>query len=308
MSNNKKLNDGCLKIFEFLKLLYNDEAEYSKVFEIFQDEIKETSTNNIQVTLNKYVNTLRVFGLKIKKENAKFILENSLYTLDLLQADLNALCIIEQSLQNFPNKKLVDNVEDVLSEIKFRMQMKDKLRLHSMTDSLGYDFTFFYSNLREQIDECEKICSDKFVINLIYSQNGEEKICKCIPKEVIYDSKNAYLRVYNTMNHAPLEVPINRILSIAKLPQIAGNSEMPTTVVYKLKNRLAKTYKLKENEYSEGFNEKGELVVINKNENPDKLLHRLLRYSYNCEIISPKTLREKMTKIISDAMKNYLGE
>lgn len=308
MSNNKKLNDGCLKIFEFLKLLYNDEAEYSKVFEIFQDEIKETSTNNIQVTLNKYVNTLRVFGLKIKKENAKFILENSLYTLDLLQSDLNALCILEQSLQNFPNKKLVENVEDVLSEIKFRMEMKDKLKLHSMTDLLGYDFTFFYSNLREQIDECEKICSDNFVINLIYSQNGEEKICKCIPKEVIYDSKNAYLRVYNTMNHTPLEVPINRILSIAKLPQIAGNSEMPTTVVYKLKNRLAKTYKLKENEYSEGYNENGELVVINKNENPDKLLHRLLRYTYNCEIISPKALREKITKLINDTMKNYLDE
>ena len=71
MRNNKKLNDGCLKIFEFLKLLYNDEAEYSKVLEIFQDEIKETTTNNIQVTLNKYINTLRVFGLKIKKENGK---------------------------------------------------------------------------------------------------------------------------------------------------------------------------------------------------------------------------------------------
>lgn len=305
MSNNKKLNDGCLKIFEFLKLLYNDEAEYSKVLEIFQDEIKETTTNNIQVTLNKYINTLRVFGLKIKKENGKYILENSLYTLDLLPADLNALCILEQSLQNFPNKKLVENVEDTLQEIKFRMEMKDKLKLHTMTGNSEYDFTFFYSNLREQIAECEKICSEKFVINLIYSQNGEEKSCKCIPKEVIYDSKNAYLTVYNTINHTPLEVPINRILSIAKLPQIAGSSEMSTTVVYKLKNRLAKTYKLKENEYSEGFNEKEELVVINKNENPDKLLHRLLRYTYNCEIISPKILREKMSKLINKTIEKY---
>ena len=157
MRNNKKLNDGCLKIFDFLKLLYNDEAEYSKVLEIFQDEIKETTTNNIQVTLNKYINTLRVFGLKIKKENGKYILENSLYTLDLLPADLNALCILEQSLQNFPNKKLVENVEDTLQKIKFRMKMKDKLKLHTMTSNSEYDFTFFYSNLREQIAECEKI-------------------------------------------------------------------------------------------------------------------------------------------------------
>lgn len=306
MNNNKKLNDGCLKIFKFLKLLYNNEAEYYKVCEIFQDEIKETSTNNIQVTLNKYINTLKVFGLKIKKENGKFILENSLYSINLQPIDLNAMCIIEQSLNNFPNKKLIDNVNNLLQEIKFRMDAKDKSKLHSMTNLSNYDFTFYYSNLKEQISECEKICSENFVINLIFIQNEEEKTCKCVPKEVIYDSKNAYLRVYDTITHTPIEVPINRILSITKLPQIASSSEMSTTVVYKLKNRLAKTYKLKENEYSEGFTPNNELIVINKNENPDKLLHRLLRYTYNCEIISPKTLRIKMSEMINKSINNYL--
>lgn len=80
---------------------------------------------------------------------------------------------------------------------------------------------------------------------------------------------------------------------------------MPTTVVYKLKNRLAKTYKIKENEYSDGYDESGNLIVINKNEPFDLLLNRLMRYMYNCEIISPKQLRDKMIEKINDTLKNY---
>ena len=80
---------------------------------------------------------------------------------------------------------------------------------------------------------------------------------------------------------------------------------MTTTVVYKLKNRLAQTYKLKETETSEGLNANGELIVINKGEPFDKLLQRLMRYSYNCEIVSPKNLREEMIKLINETLNNY---
>jgi predicted DNA-binding transcriptional regulator YafY len=94
-------------------------------------------------------------------------------------------------------------------------------------------------------------------------------------------------------------------LSIARLPQMVNKVEMSSTVVYKLKNRLAKTYKLKENEYSDGFDEQGNLVVINKNETQDKLLQRLMRYSFNCEIISPKALRQEMIKRINQTISQY---
>ncbi len=68
---------------------------------------------------------------------------------------------------------------------------------------------------------------------------------------------------------------------------------------------VAKTYKIKENEYSDGYDEDGNLVVINKNEPFDKLLNRLMRYSYNCEIISPKPLRDKMINKINETLMNY---
>ena len=73
-----KLNDGCLKIFRLLNLLYEDKADYNSVVEIFKDDLNEQSTNNIQVVLNKYMNALKVFGIKLKKVKNKYKLQSSL--------------------------------------------------------------------------------------------------------------------------------------------------------------------------------------------------------------------------------------
>lgn len=304
--NNKKLNASCLKIFQLIKLLYEDKAEYNSVIEIFKDEINEQSTNNIQVNINKYINTLKIFGMKIVKKNHRFKLLSSLYSLDMSLDDLKSLAILINSAQNFPDENLTEDVNEFAKSIELRMNGDDKFALNNLTQKSDYDFSFYYSDIRKQIEECEKICSEKFVIKLLYQKGGNEICCKCTPKEVIYDSKNAYLKVYDSSVRQNLEIPINTILSINRLPQRVSNIELNTTVVFKLKNRLAKTYKLKENEDSTGLNHEGELIVINKEGNFDKLLHRLMRYSSDCEIVSPKFLRNEMLKIIDDAIENYI--
>ena len=86
---------------------------------------------------------------------------------------------------------------------------------------------------------------------------------------------------------------------------MSNKIEMKTTVVFKLKNRLAKTYKLKENEYSEGFDEEGNQTIVNKSGVLNTLIPRLLRYSYDCEIITPKYLREEMKSIINEIINQY---
>ncbi len=305
MKNNKKLNDGCLKIFEFIKLLYEDKAEYDKVLEIFKDGTKETPKENIQVTLNRYINTLKVFGLKVEKENTKYKIQNSLYAINLTNEDLKAISILMSYVQNFPDNKISIQVQDLLNKVELRMKSEDKNTLNSLLSNNNYDFGFYYANIREQIAQCEKICAERFMINIMYLKNNKQIQCKGVLKEIIYGCKNVSLRIYDTVNHINIEIPINNVLSIVRLPQIASDIEMSTTVVYKLKNRLAKTYKLKENEYSDGYNENGELIVINKNESFDKLIQRLMRYTDSCEIISPKNLRDEMIQILNDTISNY---
>lgn len=303
--SNKKLNEGCLKIFHFLHLLYEDKAEYSKVVEIFNDEIKEPSANNIQVTLNKYINTLKVFGLKVEKEKSKYKLKSSIYKVPLNMADLKAISILANSIHNFQNPNLVQEVQNFLQQMELRMYNEDKNTLNSLITDNKYDFSFYYSELREQINKCEQICIDKHVINILYVYRGKQRQRKCVPKEVVYDCKNAYLKIYDTNKHTVHEIPINMILSIDVYPNKANGVELNSTTVYKLKNRLAKSYRLKEGEHSNGFDEDGNLIVINNTESSETLLPRLLRYTYNCEIISPKPMREEMLKLINEMMNNY---
>lgn len=305
MKNNKKLNEGCLKIFQLLELLYEDKADYDSVISIFKDEFADQSTNNIQVILNKNMNALKVFGIKVIKENNKYKMLSSLYSMPFTLDDLKAISIITNSIKEFPDEEIDKNILSFINNIQFRMGNEDKNTLNNLSQNRNYDFSFYYSNIKDQVEQCRKICKEGFIINVFYISKGQEISCKCTPQEVLYDTKNAYLKVYDTISRQNLEIPVTNILSIAKLPQIAKKVEMTTTVVYKLKNRLAQTYKLKETETSEGLNANGELIVINKGEPFDKLLQRLMRYSYNCEIVSPKNLREEMIKLINETLNNY---
>lgn len=305
--DNQKLNNGCIKIFKLLELLYQDKADYQSVIEIFIDDLKEDqTTNNIQVVLNKYINTLKVFGLNIVKENNKFILKNGLYSIPFTQDDLKTIGILTKLSQNFPDKNISQNIQNLLQELDFRMNENDKNKLKNI--SKNYNFSFYYSDLEEKINYCEQICKENFVIIIIYLKGGKEEKCKCYPKEIFYEPNKAFLNVYDPISHENINIQIDNILTIAKQPQIANSTELATTVVYKLKNRLAKTYKIKENEYSNGLDSEGNLVIINKNEPFDLLLKRLMRYSFNCEIISPKHLRDKMIEQINKTLENYNDE
>ena len=305
MKNNKKLNEGCLKIFHLLELLYNDKADYDSVVSIFKDEIDETSVNTIQVNLNKYFNTLKIFGIKIKKENNKFKLLSSLYSMNFTIEDLKAISLLTTSVNSFPDIDLTQDVNEFLQSLETRMNNEDKNKLNELKQNTPTDNSFYYTDLREQIKECEQVCKENCKITVIYKKRKKEIRCNCTPKDVVYDSKNAYLKVHDYIKHNLIEIPINSILTIIKSPSVASTIEMNTTVIYKLKNRLAKTYKLKDDETSEGFDEDGNQTIINKSGNIDNLIPRLLRYSYDCEIISPKHLREEMKRIINETISLY---
>lgn len=305
MKGKKKLNEGCLRIFEFIRLLYEDKAYYDDVIAIFKDELNNQSANNIQVTLNKYINTLKVFGLNIKKVKNKYIMLSNLYSMDFTLEDLKSLLLIETCAKNMSQSTLLSEIEQFYKEIYMRMNNEDKTALSILNTQNNYNFSFYYSDIKEQIKQCEEFCKGDFQLEIVYKANGKENFNIINPVEVIYDSKTAYLKGYDTVKRQNLEIPICNIIDIKQACQKMNPTQANTTVVYKLKGRLAKTYKLKENEYSEGFDSNGYYTVINKNEPFDKLICRLLRYGTSCEIVSPKILREQMIKTINDVINNY---
>ena len=105
-------------MFKFLNLLYKNEAEYESVYEIFKSDIirenevyDDKKLNNlVQVVLNKYINALRIFGVKIKKEKNKFKLESSLYISEYSIDNIKAMSILTNANINIPDKDINKNI------------------------------------------------------------------------------------------------------------------------------------------------------------------------------------------------------
>lgn len=298
-------------MFQLLQMLYENNAEYDKVIEIFSDtdtisEKHSGKNKKTTVILNKYLNTLRVFGINVKKIKKHFVMRSGAFSLNFDMNDIKSVYLLSQFLKILPDGKTKKGLEKFVDTIESRFDDEANLMLKTISTNNSTDFSFYYLNLREQLERCEEICQDKFKINIQYKSDKDiliETICSA--KQIIYDTKNAYLRIYKNNERIYEDVPISRIISIKKLPTQKNPVEMTTTVVYKLKGRLAKVYNLKENEYIKETCPDGSKIIINKDEPINQLLKRLMRYDYDCTIISPKILRDEMMKMINDTLNNY---
>ncbi len=299
----EKYNNSCVRIFELLKLLYDNNAEYKAVMKIFSDEHNDDKKKR-NVVLNKYLNTLKVYGIKVVKVKNKFVMQNGAFSLNFDINDVKSVSLLSKFAEAMPEGKNKTNLEKFLNSIESRFDAETNLLFSNY--STDTDFSFYYSNLREQIEKCEEACQDTFKINLKYKIDNEQtKNIICTPKQVIYNNKTAYLRIYNDAERTYKDIPIYNIINVKQLPSKINPIEMGTTVVFRIKGRLANAYTLKENEYIREILPDGSKIIVNKNEPFDTLLKRLLRYDYDCIIESPKVLREEMIKIINDTLNNY---
>lgn len=291
-------------------LLYNDEADYKSVYNIFKTDIVEEGeiyddkklNNLIQVVLNKYTNALKIFGVKISKENNKYRLDSSLYSVNYTLNDLKALSILINASENIPDDNLNKSINELKNNLILRMSNTNKNTLNSLNSDK--DFSFFYTDLKDQIQKCKNYCKDNVILDLIYLHKNKEIRCICKPKEVTYSVKTAYLNAYDTKRNEYIEIALPNILSIKLMPSRSSNKETTTTIVYKLKGRLSKTYKLKEGEKLQAQKD-GELVISNTGEPLDKLFSRLMRYADLCEIVTPKYIRDEMKNLIDETIKHY---
>ena len=160
-NRNTKINDSSLKLFEFLKLLYEKNADYDNVINILKDDLKAgQTTNTIQVVLNKYINTLKVFGMNIIKENKKFKLLSSIYTMKFSLDDLKSINILSSTIKEFPDETLTEGVSEFLDNVTFRMNKEDKISYDNINQTHNYNFSFKYLELKEQIKQCQELCKN----------------------------------------------------------------------------------------------------------------------------------------------------
>lgn len=301
---SEKYNDSCIKIFSLLKLLINDEAEYSEVIKIFADE---TGNNNstIPVVLNKYLNTLKVFGMSVKKERNKYYLSNFPFIIEFSSEDVRAVKLLKSSVELLSNKKSKEAFLSFIKSIEMRYSDFAKTYEESLNSSFYMSFTSYFSKYHSKITECEKYCNDKKKLEIVYTANSEENTIICTPKEVKYQDAKVSFRVFNQLSMQVFDIPIDAIKSVRQLPTISTAKDVSMSVVYLLKGPLIRSYKLREWEHSNGYDSQGNLIIINTNEDCELLLSRLMRYGQYCEVLTPLSMRRKVSDMINKMLENY---
>lgn len=301
---SEKYNDSCIKIFTLLKLLLNDEAEYSEVMNIFAEEAKKDNST-FPVILNKYLNTLKIFGIKVSKIKNKYHLLNMPFNMDFGLDDIKSILLLKSAINILPNIKSKENLEKFIKSIEIRYSENTKTLARLIESNINHDLSFYFAKFHDQIIECERLCNEKNKLEILYVSNEKESTIICSPKEIKYQNRKVCLSVYNQVSRHVFDIPIDNIKSIKKLPTITTAKDISLSVVYKLKGRLAESYKLKEWEYSKGIDSDGNLVVVNENEDPDVLLSRLMKYAENCVVCTPKFMRDRMRELIDKVIENY---
>ncbi len=301
----EKYNDACIKLFKFIIMLYEDKAYFKDVINLISDG-EYDGTSNTHVTLNKYLNALKIFGINVKKINNKYKLLTPLDKISFNSSDIMSINkLIDTAKLLSDNSATKQNFIAFIKSLELRYDDTTKNIINNATNNIISD-DFINSDLIEQIKLCEKYCNEKQKLEITYINipNNETNIV-CTPLETIYQKKQVYLKCLGNNGSRIYEIPIENIITINQLPVSGSSVKMPTTIVFRIKNRLAKNYRIRDWERLEDIEANGNKIIVNKGEDLNILLKRLMRYSTECEIISPKFFKDEMINLINKTLSNY---
>lgn len=311
MENSTKQVDSCKKLFALLKLLLEDNATFSQVVQVISDDDMPVSSDNSihSVTLNKYLNTLKLRGLNVKKEKGRYHLINPPYKIDLNKNELSAFWQLKECASSLnDDAKSQEEFEKFLKSFELRFSEQTQMLALKNSSQNRADFSFYYDKFTNKVDICSKFCKEDYKVEIIYYTKGRKKIEKKIianAQELLYRRNSVKLHVLDLGSHQTNTIPIDQIISIKQLPgKITPVYNPNRVVVFAIKGRLAKNYRLREWEYVENI-KNGWTIIVNKDEDEEELTERILKYGASCKIIQPTSFKDKILSIFEKTLKLY---
>ena len=101
---SEKYNEACIKVFDMLRLLSRGSARYEDIIELFNTE-ENTPNPAAPVVLNKYLNTLKIFGINISKAKNIYHLQNSFFSINLDKNETSMLQLLKSAGAILTSKK-----------------------------------------------------------------------------------------------------------------------------------------------------------------------------------------------------------
>jgi len=279
-----KINLSSLRVLYTLLLLFERDMTMEDLIKYYELYHNKKNTN---FAMSKYINTCRYCGINIPKINNKYTITNFPLGVKFTQ---NEIALFNE-LKNCCEKFKLDLLSENMQNIFFKINKRSEKMLNPIKDFRQKNTVV--KNFERAVWESNKI--------KITTKDGQSHLCD--PIEILLKDDNIVFNVFE--NNEAREIDPKTIETVKILPMRTKGKFMPVTVLYELSGPLVKKYQLRENEQIMNFTNTGNMVVVNKHEDKDQLLHRLMRYGENCKIISPKPYVEDMKNLIKETLNNY---
>ncbi len=305
-SKSLKKNDTSLRVLEILKMLIREPISGEDLIRKIE---KKQNIENIYTkeTLSKYFNTLEMVGLKIQKNknDGKYSLKNLPVEISLEENELRLLCLIDGYVKSLYQRRL----EVPLAELKRNLVnsfSKDTLALYRSIKANNKMKIAIDSLCNESVIRLlEKYCVDsqKLKIGYLSKSNKSTEIYTVEPKAIQYELDKVYLIVYNPRISRNQKLLVQNIIHVVQLPQKVNFVSTPNTLVFELRGRLSKSYKLKDGEKIINYT-KNNIIVSNASEDKMLLFKRLLKYGENCKILQPADAKREFVEFVDNVIAN----
>ena len=122
-------------------MLYKGDVEFKKVIEHFSDGSYD-GTSNTHVTLNKYLNAMKIFGLKVRKHDNKYTLTTPLYKINFDFDDLYGLERLKKASEILPKGKSRENFKSFVRALEIRFDDESKNILEGIRSNIVLNPSF----------------------------------------------------------------------------------------------------------------------------------------------------------------------
>ena len=301
----QKISDTSIRVLETLKFLVKTKASVQDIINHFEKIDPNNRVYTSEVIL-KYINTLKIFGYKFIKEKDKYVLLNLPDKIDLNKENLETIYTMSKLAEAFHEEKTKGDVKTFIQNIERRYNDKTRMIANKMKKPSCTTLKFNYEKYAKKILKYEQYCIDGQKLKITYKLlcEGETSIV-AEPKELKYKRDEVFLSVYNALSAQIQDLNFNNIIEIKQLPIRSNETNILATTTFRIKNGLADSYKLYEGEKLLNLESDGSKIILNTQEDKSFLLKRLMRYGANCEVTSPKNLRQEMAGIIKNTINNY---
>ena len=306
MNNRKSTNTfASYRLFMLLKFLSDNKASVKDIVN-YLESIDPDKRRYSVITVYKYLNSVKAMGFKLIRNNRlEYSLSKQPFTFKFSKNSLHALKLLEIYSKHTEEENLKADLTAIVNKIKNSLDTESyALYEDASIDEIEVN-NKYSDDCLNLVNRFEQYIKDDLKLCISYKEDKNTiKRVIASPIEIEDKENKVYFVVYDSTRGQNIFLAPEKITEIEQLPQKTYGKAVPVTVMYEIKGRLKNRYVLKKYEslYSSDENT---AVIINKGEDKDKLIKRLIGYCDLCRIISPKSYVNDMKSELDLILKNY---